>query len=884
MTRPWFKGQPSSALPAPTPVGIRKMYYYLLNVEEHPEVLPLAYDQVAGRLDAAAANADGLLAPPATFSEATDSLDRVLGRLAESGARFSRPWRQATEDLTRRQVLHFFTQYLPMALVDGCWLQGGLEVAMAHTPVGASLTGLYQHQVRAFVADPGRHFVADYRAVHARLGAPLEEMSSRSFIDRTDFHDTSLPLPVFLLSIAQFARSFCAEVLGVNLAWQLLGLPAFGPDLIQDTCEAYGLPRLGDGLGLPDHLEKGRGMAREAAVQLLEAAEPTLADAWERLLRGIHAGTGAWTEWFDRTCEAAPTGPPDPRQEMIDMLWRKAPHACGYHADRRLGGKRIDEHLAPETFDGPALLADLARSPWVHPGAPDRSALLKRLIGFGGPMLSVFSPVEVQIIESWIDSLPPQGNPSPVPARPTNRQEEAVVGPLWTPAGFRRRSENLYRRCTVRELYYYLINVEFHSDVLPVAERFARDRLERSMARLWKGDRPIPSRQYDPAALERWVYQKHRQQVESYRPPDGRPRRAQGRVHRSHGPARPAGPHRRRLASGDRLAGAHPHYGRADALPCARGGAGRGQTQPSTTPTSIAICWRRWERMRRRSIPGVCGWPRLKDASFDVPALWLSISCFPRHFLPEILGLNLAVELAGVGGPYMEARDTLRRFGYPTLFVDVHNAADNVSVGHAAWAMKAIRATWTTWRNARVRTAWITMAPGVGRRARDPATDRTSPAHRPPDRETAVRRGPRADSTDLPVLTGTPMSGSRRSCSSPSLPSSSFSSRSRCGSGWRRLRLDPGAIARRRLARSTAGPSPSLSHLHFDTLFQEGRCKSQLARLPGPGNLRSKATGNSTVSSAWADRAPMESAPPRMSLPGRRSSSLPCRAPLPSKS
>ena len=84
-------------------------------------------------------------------------------------------------------------------------------------------------------------------------------------------------------------------------------------------------------------------------------------------------------------------------------------------------------------------------------------------------------------------------------------------------------------------------------------------------------------------------------------------------------------------------------------------------------------------------------WERLQDASFDVPALWLSISCFPRHFLPEILGLNLAVELAGVGGPYMEARDTLRRFRYPTLFVDVHNAADNVSVGHAAWAMNAIK-------------------------------------------------------------------------------------------------------------------------------------------------------------------------------------------------
>jgi hypothetical protein len=84
-------------------------------------------------------------------------------------------------------------------------------------------------------------------------------------------------------------------------------------------------------------------------------------------------------------------------------------------------------------------------------------------------------------------------------------------------------------------------------------------------------------------------------------------------------------------------------------------------------------------------------WSRLKDASFDVPTLWLAISCFPRHFLPEIIGLNLAVELAGIGGPYMEARDTLRGFGYPTLFVDVHNAADNVAAGHSAWAMNTIK-------------------------------------------------------------------------------------------------------------------------------------------------------------------------------------------------
>jgi hypothetical protein len=59
--------------------------------------------------------------------------------------------------------------------------------------------------------------------------------------------------------------------------------------------------------------------------------------------------------------------------------------------------------------------------------------------------------------------------------------------------------------------------------------------------------------------------------------------------------------------------------------------------------------------------------------------------------MPEILGLNLAVELAGLGGPYMEARDTLRVFRYPTIFVELHNAADNITSGHSGWAVRAIK-------------------------------------------------------------------------------------------------------------------------------------------------------------------------------------------------
>ena len=69
---------------------------------------------------------------------------------------------------------------------------------------------------------------------------------------------------------------------------------------------------------------------------------------------------------------------------------------------------------------------------------------------------------------------------------------------------------------------------------------------------------------------------------------------------------------------------------------------------------------------------------------------WLCLSLFPKHFLPEILGLNLAVELCGIGNTYREAADILRFYGFNPWFVELHNTVDNASTGHTAWAKEAI--------------------------------------------------------------------------------------------------------------------------------------------------------------------------------------------------
>ena len=239
---PSFQRADAGLAPTAGTLDARDAFYYLVNVEEHPEILPLAYDVVIDRLGRGAGDT-GI-----GVTNQAGGLDAVLEALQARRREFERPWQQGTPDVTRRQVLHYFLQFMPTAFVDGCWLQCGPRVSTAHTPVGGLITGLYAHQVRAFISDPTRHFVADYRAAYARLGTPLEEVSSRTFAQRPDFAGATFPLPVFLLAIAQYTRTFPAEMLGVNLAWQYLDLSAFGPRLVRDVCAAYQLPPLGQQL------------------------------------------------------------------------------------------------------------------------------------------------------------------------------------------------------------------------------------------------------------------------------------------------------------------------------------------------------------------------------------------------------------------------------------------------------------------------------------------------------------------------------------------------------------------------------------------------------------------------------------------------------------
>ncbi len=672
-------------------VSTRSAFYLLANIDEHPEVLPMALDIAMEHLTSVQDSADvpvGL----SEFRDNPDSLPKLVECLTQHGAEQQYPWRDTDEAMARRHGVYYLTQYAPTVLVDGCWLQGVLRVATAHTAIGACLSKLYEHQVHAFAEDPDQHVVSEYRDLHRQLVGPLNDVSTHSFAENVAIDDFAFSLPLFILSIGQFPRNFQPEILGVHLGWQLLGLAAMGPDLIRDVRSLHGLPEVETSLPDFERLQQGRRLTLEAVDKMLSETSDAPLEIWARIWTGAAALTNVWTQWLHHASETAPTGPPDPRQAMIELLCRKAPHAYGYHGDKRIGDELIDAQFAPDKFNPSKFLDNLAASRFVTPGKPENSHLVRGLVQFGGPMLAVFSNEDQETMRNWIRSLPADGKTAPVLDGVTETATtEETLRPLWSKANFRRRSEARFARCSVRELYHYLVNVDYYPDILPVAERFARNRLERSMARLHGGERPIPAETYSADALENWVYTKHRQQVDSYRPLDGAPRVSKDIFAEGTIQLAPLilidGGWLQNVPSPNII---HTVIGRMlfrifyEEL-------GEGNPEAHHANIYRDLLAAMGEKAPPVETMEFAQWSRLRDSSFDVPALWLSISCFPRHFMPEILGLNLAVELAGIGGPYMEARDTLRYFGLPTLFVEIHNAADNVTNGHAAHSLNAIK-------------------------------------------------------------------------------------------------------------------------------------------------------------------------------------------------
>jgi len=233
------------------------------------------------------------------------------------------------------------------------------------------------------------------------------------------------------------------------------------------------------------------------------------------------------------------------------------------------------------------------------------------------------------------------------------------------------------------------LNVERYPEVLENALTFVEARFERAR-------RFPPVRRnfflYTWDALDDWVTKVHRRQVESYLPLDGAP---------------PLQSREETIAMTTQLApfllidGAWLQFV-SNAVSSHRSLVGKlfniyaDEVGHGDCAANHPNLFRTLLESMGVSLPEVgsrafCDWPGFGDLTFRFPAYVLAISQFPHRFLPELIGLNLAIELSGVGGSYREELDRLQYYGFDPRIAQIHNAVDNPAAGHTAWSREVVR-------------------------------------------------------------------------------------------------------------------------------------------------------------------------------------------------
>lgn len=599
---------------------------------------------------------------------AADEVARCLATLEGAAGEDSR------RTLARRATLHC----APLGLVLGAWLQWLSGPANADDPVTLRV-------LKVYAADLGvGHPQASRGKVYLNLlsGLKLSEHASPTGnlpLDRR-IPDGAFALPGVLLAMSRRPDDWRPEILGADLCLRTIGLvpPLSVVRAVHPASCDW------DVLDLANARETGEVLA---SVEM-RAAVDELGDAdgatRPRVRLGFAWALSALRQWCSEV-RADLGAARDPAYEMAELLRHRAREGAVYHRDFKLEGRALSAWLEEARTDPGPLLTVLARSRLVRAGRAEASALVGNLLGERGPMFRVFSEEDVDVISRWIDSLPgqPQDAVAVRAARPSVPEAPTELASLGTPLEEGRTPEG------IRDAYHLLQTRHDTVSLRRFALSYIRAWLRRSRRGLDEGELPLPAT-WERAGLRPWLIDMHDRHGEEFEEGREVPVPSREALIDSTVQLAPL-----TLIDGSWLQG-FCDYGQASSdighflFETYWDELGNGEPRLNHPLLYREVLDEMDVHLPPTAAREFAYWPGFRDSSFELPVYWLCIGRFPQTFLPEVLGLNLAMELSGVGGSYRRAHIALRTYGFSTRFVDIHNTIDNVATGHSAWAADAV--------------------------------------------------------------------------------------------------------------------------------------------------------------------------------------------------
>jgi Iron-containing redox enzyme len=574
--------------------------------------------------------------------------------------------------LVRRAVLGC----APLSLLSGAWLQWITSGGNADDPLVLRVLAIYASDLG--VGQPRASRGSAFLALLRQLNLSEHAVPAGRLALDQRIADGSFRLPAVLLAMSRRPDDFRPEILGADLCLRRIGLP---PPLAIARAE---LPHGQDWVAIDPGA--ARDLEQPAPADVcggLVGATPDV--SWDRVSVGFRFALAAVQRWCEDLRDDLDAAR-DPAHEMAELLGRRAREGAIYHRTYELDDRPLSDWLQEARVDPWPMLDALAASRLVKPGRSGSSALVNSLVGERGPMFRIFAPEDLAVVRRWIDSLPRSGGTRVGPARPAS----AATPPLRLPS-IGVHLDQGRPPATLREAYHLLLRrVE-----TPALRRFALDYvrgwLARSAHRIDAVDGQLP-RNWGREGLRPWLAEQHDRHNFDFESESEAPMPSRDELIDSTVQLAPL-----TLIDGSwlqgftdyELASSEVGYFLFETYWDELGNGEPRLNHPLIYREVLAEMGIGLPPTAAREFPE---WPGFRDGSFELPVYWLSIGRFPRTFMPEILGLNVAMELSGVGGTYRSARRALAHHGFSTRFVDIHNTIDNVAAGHSAWAADAVDA------------------------------------------------------------------------------------------------------------------------------------------------------------------------------------------------
>ncbi|KAJ3185032.1 hypothetical protein HDU87_002598 [Geranomyces variabilis] len=469
----------------------RHLYWRLMNVEQFPEVLPVArrflYQQFQtaaeeARSDIEHARGEESLAytlrdgysPTALESFMLAQHQRTMDAYHAYREEWDRKKKRAIDDasgddddsgwvLRHANALHptkeyakwWLLQNAPTKLVDGSWLQHAAGIGTADEDDKRTAMPLY----KTFVEELGDGVLKMNHVSVYETCLESERITHPPHHTRGFSQDPRLPSHAYTrgcvqLALGQFAaRDLFPEALGYNLGYEQLPLHLLitTHELpLLDIDPTYFLLHVSIDNGATGHAK----MAVDAVVQYLdrvrvEKGVDAMRQHWQRILTGFYLSErNPLKSHLDARRRAlhrsSASAPPYPRALFSTaaacIFASKAPYAHKIHPpDAMVGPYPLHYWLDPDHARerSAELVREMEKSRWVERGNPGASALVGRLCRFGGPMFAVFTEREMEVLGEWIRGL----RPPPVEKEEEEEEENGgAVGAAMCPVSGRRDS------------------------------------------------------------------------------------------------------------------------------------------------------------------------------------------------------------------------------------------------------------------------------------------------------------------------------------------------------------------------------------------------------------------------------------------------------------